>query len=80
MFSYFSRKQNLAFHANCLHGDNLHEMSNPVFSGNNITNLSSAELAQRVEKVNSRTSTGAAICFAVEPLIFTSITQVNYVY
>ena len=36
-------------------GDNLHEMSNPVFSGNkkNVSSLSSAELAQRVVKVNS---------------------------
>ena len=32
-FSYFSRKQDFAFHANCLqcNGDNLHEMSNHVF-------------------------------------------------
>ena len=31
-------------------GDNLHEMSNPEKNKKNITNLSSAELAQRVEK------------------------------
>ena len=49
-FSYFfSRKQVLAFHANCLHGDSLHEISKPVFiylffwqNKENI-NLSSAE-------------------------------------
>ena len=30
---FFSRKQGLTFHANCLHciRDNLHEMSKPVF-------------------------------------------------
>ena len=35
-------------------GDNLHEMSNPVFWENkkNITNMSSVELAQRVVKVD----------------------------
>ena len=35
-------------------GDNLHEMSNPVFWENkkNIINLPSAESAQRVVKVN----------------------------
>ena len=35
-------------------GDNLHEISNPVFWENkkNIINLSSAELAQKVVKVN----------------------------
>ena len=35
-------------------GDNLHEMSDPAFLENmkNITNLSSAELAQRVVKFN----------------------------
>ena len=37
-------------------GDNLHELSMPIFSGknnkNNIINLSSAELAQGVVKVN----------------------------
>ena len=35
-------------------GDNLHEMSNPIFLGKNkknITNFSSAELAKRVEKM-----------------------------
>ena len=26
--SYFPRKQDVTFHANCLNGDNLHEMSN----------------------------------------------------
>ena len=39
-------------------GDNLHEMLNPVFWGKknkkNITNLSSAELAQRVIKIKRR--------------------------
>ena len=30
IFLIFSRKQDLTFHANCLHGDNLHEMSSPV--------------------------------------------------
>ena len=34
-------------------GDNLHEMSNPVFWGKNIINLLSAEFAQRVVKVNT---------------------------
>ena len=36
-------------------GDNVHEMSNPVSRKNkkkNVTNLSSAELAKRVVKVN----------------------------
>ena len=35
-------------------GDSLHEMSNPVFGGNkkDITNLSSAELAVGVVKIN----------------------------
>ena len=38
-------------------GDNLHEMSNPVFWENkkNIINLSSAENAQRVVKVKVHT-------------------------
>ena len=31
VFLFFSRKQDLTFHANCL--DNLHEMSSPVFWG-----------------------------------------------
>ena len=37
-------------------GDNLHEMSSPFFWKNkkNIINLSSAELAKRVERVNFR--------------------------
>ena len=40
----------MTFHAN---GDNLHEMSNPVFcEKKKIINLSSAEFAQRVEMVN----------------------------
>ena len=41
-FSYFSQKTDLTLHANCLHstGDNLHEMSNPVF-WNNIRKISS---------------------------------------
>ena len=32
-FSYFLRKENFIFHANCLHriGDSLHKMSKPVF-------------------------------------------------
>ena len=29
-FLFFPRKQDLTCHANCLPGDNLHEMSNPV--------------------------------------------------
>ena len=39
-FSYFSHKQDLASHANCL--CRLHEMSNPAYGKNkkNITNLS----------------------------------------
>ena len=40
-------------------GDNLHEMSNPIFWGKkyeNITNLSSAELAQKVVKVKVKNS------------------------
>ena len=50
-FSYFSRKQALTFHANCLH-----EMSEPIFCEKirkNIINLSSAELAQRGVKVDN---------------------------
>ena len=39
-------------------GDNLHEMSNPVFlekkNKTNITDLSSAELAKRLVKVKPR--------------------------
>ena len=31
--NYFVRKQALALHANCLLGDNLHEISEPVFWG-----------------------------------------------
>ena len=52
IFLFFPRKQALTFHANCLQGDNLHEMLNLVFWENkkNI-NLSSAESAQRVVKV-----------------------------
>ena len=52
-FLIFPRKQDLTFHANCLQGDNLHEMSDPVYAKNkkNIINLSSAENAQRVVKV-----------------------------
>ena len=52
-FLIFPRKQDLTFHANCLQGDNLHEMSDPVYVKNkkNIINLSSAENAQRVVKV-----------------------------
>ena len=30
-FFTFPRKQDMTFHANCLPGDNLHEMSKPVF-------------------------------------------------
>ena len=51
-FSYFPRKQDVTFHGNYLNGDNFHEMSS--LSGKNnktITNLLSAELAQRVVKV-----------------------------
>ena len=61
-FLIFPRKQVLIFHANSLHlqivssGDDSHEIQN-LFSGENknkkIINLSSAELAQRVVKVNS---------------------------
>ena len=51
----FQKKQDLTFHT-VSSGDSLHEMSNPIFSKKkekkNITNLSSAELAQRVVKVN----------------------------
>ena len=55
--SYFPQKTDFIFHANCLHwrhGDNLQEMSKPVFGENkkNVINLSSAELAHRVVKVN----------------------------
>ena len=32
-FVIFPRKQVLTFHASCLQGDNLHEMSKPVFWG-----------------------------------------------
>ena len=31
LFLLFPRKQDLIFHANCLIGDNLHELLNPVF-------------------------------------------------
>ena len=57
-FSFFPRNQDLTFHANCLQGDNLHEMSDPVYVKNkkNIINLSSAENAQRVVKVKSKLS------------------------
>ena len=50
IFSADDRKQDLTFHANCLH-----EMSNPVFWKKNKKNinLSSAEFAQRVIKVKS---------------------------
>ena len=47
----FLRKQDMTFHANCLH-----EMSNPIFwekNKKNIINLSSAENAQRVVKVKT---------------------------
>ena len=39
---------------NVSNGDNLHELSNPVYGENkkNIINLSAAELAQKVVKVN----------------------------
>ena len=33
-FFLFFPEQDLSFHANCLSGDNLHEMSYPDFSGN----------------------------------------------
>ena len=50
----FKKKQDLTFHT-VSSGDSF-EMSNPIFSKKkekkNITNLSSAELAQRVVKVN----------------------------
>ena len=49
-FSYFSRKQDLTFHANCLQYMKCHAM----FSGlnkYNITIFSSAELAKGVIKV-----------------------------
>ena len=49
-FLIFPRKQHLTFHANCLLGDNLHEMAK-LFSGKNITNLLSAESARCVAKV-----------------------------
>ena len=52
-FSYFSMKTALAFHLIVYNGHNLHEMPNPVFWKNKkyIINLSSADFAQRVEKV-----------------------------
>ena len=31
ILNYFPQKTGFTFHANCLHEDNLHEMSNPVF-------------------------------------------------
>ena len=44
-FLIFPRKQDLTFHASVSNGDNLHEMSSPVFWENkkNVTNLLSAE-------------------------------------
>ena len=53
---YFFQKTGFDISANNIvsHGNNLHELSNPVSWKNkkNIVNLSSAELAQRVVKVN----------------------------
>ena len=46
-FLFFPRKQDLTVHANCLQS---HDLSN-LFSGKNITDLSSAEFAKRVVKV-----------------------------
>ena len=50
LFSFFSRKEVLIFHAV---GDKLHEISDPIFLGkiSCIISLSSAELTQRVVKV-----------------------------
>ena len=39
-FRIFPRKQNLTFHANVSIGDNLHEMSQILFSGKNKKNIS----------------------------------------
>ena len=55
VFLFFPKKQDLTFHANCLIGDNLHKVSNPVFLRKirkNIMNLSSVEFVQRVVKVS----------------------------
>ena len=48
IFLIFQRKQDLTFHANCLH---CNVKSSFLENKKNITNLSSAELAQRVVKV-----------------------------
>ena len=49
ILSYFSQKKDLTFHA----GDNLHEMSDPIFweKKKSIINLLSAKLAQSMVKV-----------------------------
>ena len=53
----------MTFHADCLQGDNLHEMPNPDFGKNkkNIINLSSAENAQREVNDGKRRTFGLAL-------------------
>ena len=47
IFLIISIKQVLTFHANCLVGDNLHDMSNPIFSGENAKNIFSCRLLNK---------------------------------
>ena len=52
IFLIFLRKQVLTFHANCLHGDNLHEMSKPVSCKNSekYFKMLSAEIFTQSDK------------------------------
>ena len=50
-FHFFPGKRTCHFFQIVSIGDNLHEMSNPVFWDKKNINLSSAELAKRVVKV-----------------------------
>ena len=73
------RKQVLTFHANCLLGDNLHEMSNPVFWENEkyIIKLMYAKLAQGVVKVNIPEVTGYIIKQSIGHRIGTTSTGIG---
>ena len=51
-FSYFPQKQDWTFHANLSPMETICMKCQILFSGKNITSLSSAELAQKVVKVS----------------------------